>query len=247
MENMQTKKQPFTSPDIAEKYLQLKDYAAHDMIEDIAYVYPKGKKPVFVVNANKHNHGNNNMALMALALLFVLFFPLSAFVGNGPAFAFVLIAIMGYCALSLFREKHRNFEVEPHHPEMAVFDSGIWFYRYDTYIPFERFFRLWVVKTFTLTGFARQIMFEIYLKDKDSKAVAERFQMLGYEQFYIEKVRHHKTKLNDVLSIRLPYRDGGMDITHDDIVQKISTLVAYNAHQNMLPMDSGIEIQANNP
>ena len=240
---MQSKKQSFRAPDIAEKYLQLKDHDQHGMLEDIAYVYPKGKEPAFTVNAYQYNHGDNTLVLFALATLFVLFFPLSMYIGPAPAFALLIAVISAYCAYAIMRESNRDFNIEPHHPEIAVFDHGIWFFRYHTFIPYERFFRLWVTKRYGLKN-VRQVVFEIYLKNEDLEEVVERFEMAGYETFNIDKNLHHKTKLNDVLSIRLPYRDGGMDYTHDEIVEKISTLIKYNAYDNALPVDIGIEKQA---
>lgn len=84
-------------------------------------------------------------------------------------------------------------------------------------------------------------MFEIYLKNEDAESVIERMELLGYEQFFIDKNLHHKTKLNNILSIRIPYRDGGMDYSHNEIISKISVLIKRNAYDNSLPVDIGIE------
>tara|TARA_R110001592_G_scaffold20926_10_gene84672 strand:+ start:7613 stop:8359 length:747 start_codon:yes stop_codon:yes gene_type:complete len=241
MKNTKIKKTSFKTPDIAEKYLQLKAHDKHDMLEDIAYVYPKGNEPIFTVNAYKYNHGNHNIAILGLTLSFILFFPLTIQIGAAPAFALLLVIISSYCAVSVLREKNRDFQIEPNHPEIAVFNHGVWFFRYHTFVPYDRFFRVWVVKGRGLQIGGRQLMFEIYLNNEDLGKVIERREIIGYETFYIDKNLHHKTKLNDILSIRLPYRDGGMDHTHDEIVEKISALVKNNAYENALPVDIGIE------
>ncbi len=240
MEKIQSQKQSFKAPDIAEKYLQLKDHDHHGMLEDIAYVYPKGKKPEFVVNSLKHKSANIDTIKYAIAGLIILFFPTSIYLGTALTLLLLITIIATYYAFTTIIDKKQNQDLEENHPEMAVFDNGIWFYRYNTFIPFERFFRVWVMNKYGSQNI-RQIMFEIYLNNKDVKSVIERMEMLGYEQFFIDKNLHHKTKLNNVLSIRLPYRDGAMDYTHDEIVEKISTLIKRNAYDNALPVDIGIE------
>ncbi|MGN7438672.1 MAG: hypothetical protein ACTHOO_08520 [Alcanivorax sp.] len=243
MQKIRNTRQRITSPDIADKYLQLKEHDAHGMLEDIAYVYPKGKEPVFTVNAYQYDHGNHTYPLVGLALLLLLYFPASVYIGAAPAFALLISVIGAYCAYSIMREKKRDFNVVPHHPEIAVFDNGIWFFRYHTFVPFERFFRVWVKRVMGLKN-VRQVIFEVYLKNEDLEEVIERKDMAGFETFTVDKNLHHKTSLNDVLAIRLPYRDGGMDYTHDEIVTQISYLIKDDMHDNTLPVDIGIEKQA---
>ena len=240
MENLQSQKQSFKSPDIAEKYLQLKDHDNINMIEDIAYVYPKGKKPKFVVNSLKHKNGNIENIKYLIAGLFILLFPASIYMGTALTLLFIIAIISTYYYLTVIKEKKQNDALEENQPEMAVFNNGIWFFRYNTFVPFERFFRVWVINKYKSQNL-RQIIFDIYLKNEDVESVIERMELLGYEQFFTDKNLHHKTKLNNVLSIRLPYRDGGMDYSHDEIVEKISSLIKRNAYDNSLPVDIGIE------
>ena len=211
------------------------------MLRDISYVYPPKEKPIFVVNAHKKTGKSATPFLLSVTAIIICITLLSTILNGVMTLTVIALILLSAAAYGFLRKSNADPVAEVSHPELAVFKSGIWFFRYDTFIPFERFFRAWVSVGTLRNKERRHVMFEIYLRNEDVDSVIKRRQYLGHESFHIEGNIHHKTKLNDVLCIRVPYYDGQLDHTHEEVIQKISSLIEYDAYAHSLPVDTGIE------